>query len=60
MICYRDMTFCTCSFRCKKAEGCPRNLTDEVIEGAKKADMGLCMADFPECFEDNGENNENS
>jgi hypothetical protein len=36
MICYRDMTFCPFWRDCAKGETCPRALTDEVRESARK------------------------
>ena len=36
MMCFRDMTFCTASDRCPKAEGCNRAITPKVEEAARE------------------------
>ena len=36
MICYRDITFCEAYKECADGEGCPKALTQDVIDAANK------------------------
>jgi len=55
---YKDKTFCTFWKDCKSGKSCPRALTDEIKQGAKRwmssvKEPPICVyADKPDCFVD--------
>lgn len=52
MICYKDVTFCGFT-DCKHWDnGCPRTLTDAVLQEAIKAGLPIAQfSDKPDCYE---------
>ena len=51
MICYLDRTFCPFHLFCGKGAKCPDALTNEIREGAKKADLPISYyTSKPKCF----------
>jgi hypothetical protein len=52
MISYRDMTFCHRWAECADSEGCPRAITQEVLDDSKRVNLPLSVTlDFP-CFKE--------
>lgn len=47
MICYKDKTFCLNWETCMHGKYCHRALTDEVKDGASRADLPISMSAFP-------------
>jgi hypothetical protein len=66
MMSYRDMTYCGFHEVCKSGVGCPRALTENIKESAKKAEMYISQFVNPpkHCFIPkenwNGNTSENS
>lgn len=57
MIGYLDMTFCPYWEKCSDSQTCPRALTQDVLDGAKKwwgeSDAPIAMfSEKPSCFKE--------
>jgi len=45
MLCYRDRSYCILSVTCE-VEGCPRMVTEDVVDGASDAGLPISISDF--------------
>lgn len=50
MFCYKDMTFCAVSSKCRNSSGCWRVLTKEEKAKVKKLGFPVAYSDSFECF----------